>query len=122
MYQEIYDHFGDSDRPVTLEDLPAMKYLECCLKETMRLYPSVPAIRRRITEEVQIEGYTIPVNTTVQLQIYAAHRNEEVFPEPLSFKPERFLQDQSIGRHPYAYIPFSAGPRNCIGIKCRRTH
>ncbi len=115
VYKEIYDCFGESDRPCTLEDLPKLKYLECCLKETMRLHPSVPIIRRRLAEEVTIEGFKLPLDTTVQLQIYAVHHDEKHFPDPYAFKPERFLPEQSIGRHPYAFVPFSAGPRNCIG-------
>lgn len=107
--------FGDSDRHCALEDLPNLKYLECCMKESIRLYPSVANFRRQISEEVLLGDYTLPVGASVSVQVYALHHNEELFPDPLSFKPERFQMEQSIGRHPFAFIPFSAGPRNCIG-------
>ena len=59
--------------------------------------------------------YLIPSGCTVGCLVFAAHRNPEIFPDPLVFKPERFFPEASIGRHPYAYFPFSAGSRNCIG-------
>lgn len=62
-------------------------------------------------------GYILPKGLTVALLIYGMHRNDKIYPDPDAFKPERFLPEQSAGRHPYAFIPFSAGPRNCIGQK-----
>lgn len=107
--------FGNSTRPCTIEDAAKLKYLECCIKEALRLYPSVPNIKRDIHEETVLDDYVIPAGSTISLHIYALHRNEEIFPNPLDFKPERFESEQSDGRHPYAFVPFSAGPRNCIG-------
>ncbi|XP_046450539.1 cytochrome P450 4C1-like isoform X2 [Daphnia pulex] len=109
--------FGESDRPVTAQDLTQLKYLECCIKESLRLYPSIPVVARYLTEEVQVGDYTLPKGLTVLINIYMTHRNPEVYPDPDAFKPERFLPENCIGRHPYAFIPFSAGPRNCIGQK-----
>ncbi|EFX81320.1 hypothetical protein DAPPUDRAFT_50258 [Daphnia pulex] len=116
--EELNDVFGDSDRPCTIEDASKLKYLECCIKETLRLYPSVPLIKRYNNEDfVLSNGYKIPAGATYSVHIFALHRNEEIFPDPLSFKPERFYSDQCSGRHPFAFVPFSAGPRNCIGQK-----
>ena len=109
------DIFGDSDRLCTMEDATNLKYLECCIKESFRLFPSVPFIERQSAEDFDLNGYTIPAGVSVSLQIYALHRNEECFPDALEFKPERFLPDEADGRHPFAFVPFSAGPRNCIG-------
>ena len=63
-----------------------------------------------------IEGeHIIPPGCNILVLIYGLHRNPAVFPDPLTFNPERFFPEQAAGRHPFAYIPFSAGPRNCIG-------
>lgn len=63
-----------------------------------------------------IGEYLVPAGCTLGFLVFAAHRNPKFFPDPLVFNPERFFSDEAIGRHPYAYVPFSAGPRNCIGI------
>ena len=60
-------------------------------------------------------GYHIPAGCDLMLLIYALHRHPDIYPQPDVFRPERFMPEQSTGRHPFAYIPFSAGPRNCIG-------
>nr|QEL53077.1 cytochrome P450 CYP4A311 [Mythimna separata] len=114
---EMKSIFGDSQRALTIEDLSKMKYLECCIKESLRMYPSVPFISRYIKEDVQIGDHTVPYNTMVNFNVFDIHRNPNIFPDPEKFIPERFLPENCISRHPYAYIPFSAGPRNCIGQK-----
>ncbi|XP_057367277.1 cytochrome P450 4c3-like [Daphnia carinata] len=112
---QVFD--GDMERPCTIQDAAELKYLECCIKETLRLYPSVPAVMRCLTEDVDIGGYKLPAGVSVALMIYGMHHSPLVYPDPEAFKPDRFLPENSIGRHPYAFIPFSAGPRNCIGQK-----
>ncbi|XP_026733291.1 cytochrome P450 4C1-like [Trichoplusia ni] len=115
--EEMLSIFGDSQRIPTIEDLSKMKYLECCIKESLRLYPSVHFISRMLTEDLKIDGYIIPKGTICNFNVFDIHRNPEIFPDPETFIPERFLPEKCANRHPYAYIPFSAGPRNCIGQK-----
>ncbi|CAH2108029.1 unnamed protein product [Euphydryas editha] len=117
IYDEICQVLGDSDRSPTTDDLSEMKYLECCMKESLRLYPSVPLIARHLREEIVLGDYTVPADTSAFIFIYDMHRRPDVFPYPERFIPERFLPENCANRHPYAYIPFSAGPRNCIGKK-----
>lgn len=107
--------FGDSDRPATIKDLNEMKYLERVLKETMRMYPPVPIIGRIASEDAEVGGYIIPKNTFISIMIFMVMRDPAHFPNPAKFDPDRFLPEVANKRHPYAYIPFSAGPRNCIG-------
>ncbi|KZS14706.1 Uncharacterized protein APZ42_020055 [Daphnia magna] len=114
---ELYQVFGDSNRPCTSNDFAQLKYLDCCIKETLRMYTNGPLIMRSIPEDLKAGNFTLPKGMTVFLNIHAAHHNPDHYPDPESFKPERFLPENSIGRHPYAFVPFSAGPRNCIGQK-----
>ncbi|XP_018360463.1 PREDICTED: cytochrome P450 4C1-like, partial [Trachymyrmex cornetzi] len=60
-------------------------------------------------------SYIIPAKTNVHLNIYGLHRDPNFWPNPEIFNPDRFLLDKIRNRHPYSYLPFSAGPRNCIG-------
>ncbi|GLH02315.1 Probable cytochrome P450 49a1, partial [Gryllus bimaculatus] len=115
VYEEQDAIFQDSDRLPTMRDLTEMKYLEQVIKESLRLYPSVPFITRTLVEDVQIEEYNFPAGCEVSIHIYHAHRNPKYFPNPDEFNPDNFLPEKVQGRHPYAYVPFSAGSRNCIG-------
>lgn len=114
VHQELDEVFGsDWERPVTLEDVKNLKYLECVIKESMRLYPPVPLVARNIDEDVIIDGHTIPKGTVAFGMIYYLHRHPRVYDQPNDFIPERFQITKE--RHPYAYVPFSGGSRNCIG-------
>jgi cytochrome P450 family 4 len=100
---------------LTMSALNNMPYLERCLKEALRLYPSVPVILRIVSEDVKLHKYLVPAGTSLFINIYDIHRDPNIWPNPDEFDPDRFLPENIQKRHPYSYLPFSAGPRNCIG-------
>jgi cytochrome P450 family 4 len=83
------------------------------LKESMRLFAPIPFVQRQLKSDQMIGGHLIPKDTTIVIGIFMLHRNPKVFPEPEKFDPERFAEGKEYS--PTAYIPFSAGSRNCIG-------
>lgn len=97
------------------EDLKDLNYTTWCIKEAMRLYPPVFDIIRVTTEDMDISGYMIPKGMIVLLDILRLHRHPDHWENPEEYNPLRFHPTNAEGRHPYAYVPFSAGYRNCIG-------
>jgi cytochrome P450 family 135 len=88
------------------------EYLEAVVIETLRLRPVISLVARRLTEPVQIGDWRLPAGVTVAPSIYLVHRRQDIYPDPGSFEPERFL-----GRAPgtYTWIPFGGGVRRCLG-------
>ncbi|KAL0100480.1 hypothetical protein PUN28_019659 [Cardiocondyla obscurior] len=115
--QELDEIFGDSDRPATFQDTLEMKYLERCLMETLRMYPPVPVIARTINTDLKLGNYTIPAGATVIVTTFKMHRQPHIYPNPEVFNPDNFLPEKTANRHYYAFVPFSAGPRSCVGRK-----
>nr|WNK22285.1 cytochrome P450 [Athetis lepigone] len=116
---ELDKIFGDSDRPATFQDTLEMKYLERCLMETLRMFPPVPIIARHLKQDITLPscGKQVPAGTTVVVATYKLHRRPDVYPNPTKFDPDNFLPERSANRHYYAFVPFSAGPRSCVGRK-----
>ncbi|KAG5883146.1 hypothetical protein JTB14_033397 [Gonioctena quinquepunctata] len=117
IYREVIEIIGESGEPPTLKNLNDMKIMERFIKESLRLYPSVPFIGRVFEEDMVINGYLLPKGEPVHFHIFDIHRNPKYWTDPEIFDPDRFLPDNCVDRHPFAYVPFSAGPRNCIGQK-----
>jgi cytochrome P450 len=104
-----------SGRLPTLEDLPRLRYTEMVLAESMRLYPPAWAMGRQSIADVELGPYRFPAGTYFFFSQYIIQRSEEYFPDPLRFDPERFLPERKAGRPRFAYFPFGAGGRQCIG-------
>jgi cytochrome P450 len=86
-------------------------YLDAVAKETMRLCPAAPIVVRRLLEPMRLGGYTIAAGTTVAPCVHLVHRRPDIYPEPLRFRPERFLE-RPAGT--YTWIPFGGGVRRCL--------
>lgn len=97
------------------EDLPHFEYLTMCLKESLRDSSTVPLIQRLVQREMTIDGKVFPQNTLFTIAINSVHHNPAVWENPEEYRPERFSQENISNIDNFSYIPFSAGPRNCIG-------
>lgn len=116
--QEIEDVFDLSNEEVDNLKLNQLPYLEMVIKECMRLFPVLPMVGRQCSKDIVLNTCTIPAGCTIMINIYNAHRSTKSWGEDANlFKPERFSQENFSQIHPYAYVPFSAGPRICIGLK-----
>ncbi|XP_054156249.1 cytochrome P450 4C1-like [Oppia nitens] len=129
IHDELTTIFGsDNDnndginRDITSADIQQMVYLDCCIKESLRLCPSAPFIARRITEDCPVgdnnnndNSYVIPAGVDVFIMIEQMHKNRDIFPDPNDYRPERFQESESTKINAGNYVPFSAGTRSCIG-------
>ena len=97
------------------DDLKELKYTLWCIKEAMRLYPPVVEIFRVLSKDTELDGMTVPKGTRVSVNIPALHRNPEIWENADEYNPLCFHPSSADGRDPYAYFPFAAGHRNCIG-------
>ncbi len=102
-------------RAPTIADLPNLPYNRAVIDETLRLYPPAFGVTRQSIGPDEFGGYRIPARASVTLVFYNVHRDRRFWDEPDRFDPSRFSAERSTGRPPFAYLPFGAGPRQCIG-------
>ena len=112
---EIETVLGDR-RPI-YDDLDRLPYLRMVHDESMRLYPPGWTFSRTALADDRIGGVHIPKGASVQMCVYAMHRNPRYWDNPEGFDPERFLPERAAGRPQFAYFPFGGGGRVCIGRK-----
>ncbi|XP_026988602.1 cytochrome P450 4F3 [Tachysurus fulvidraco] len=105
----------DTDE-IVWEDLSKLTFTTMCIKESLRLHSPVLALTRYYSQGINLpEGRTVPEETICLISIYGIHHNPDVWPNPKVYDPMRFDPDNQKQRNPYDFVPFSAGPRNCIG-------
>jgi cytochrome P450 len=102
------------DKP-TMSELTSLDYLDGVLKESLRLYPPVYSLFREPTTDVTVNGYQIPEGATVMTPQFAIQRDERWFENPEAFEPERWVDGSTNDLDDFAYFPFGAGPKQCIG-------
>jgi cytochrome P450 len=117
VYQKVQREVDEvlKGRTPTAADLANLPYCLQVFKETMRLYPPASGILREALHDVEIDGYLVPKGHNVLLSPYTLQRRPEYFPNPETFDPDRFTPEREKQIPRYAYIPFGAGPRICIG-------
>lgn len=104
-----------ADRPPTFADVPRLAFTRAVIDEAMRLYPPVWGIGRQTIAADEVQGVPLPTGSVVTLSPWVTHRHPAFWRDPDEFDPTRFLPGAAATRLPYAYFPFSGGPRRCIG-------
>ena len=102
-------------RELTPDDVPRLRYTVQVLHEALRLCPPAHSIPRLITRDIEVDGHLVTAGTLCTVGVYAMHRDPDLWEDPLRFDPDRFSSENAAGRDRWQYIPFSAGPRTCIG-------
>ncbi|NXC16805.1 CP3A9 protein, partial [Corythaeola cristata] len=115
--REEIDTVLPNKAPLTYEAMMQLEYLDMIVSETLRLFPIGGRLERTCKRDVEISGVTIPKGTVVIIPPHILHRNPEYWPNPEEFRPERFSKENKASIDPYTYLPFGAGPRNCIGMR-----
>lgn len=114
--QEEVDRVLPNGKPLTVQAIDEMVYLKACIKESMRITPTVQGTSRTLDKDIVLSGYRIPAKTTFLLNYYVSSLQETYFPEATKYKPERWLRSTAGGNvHNFAFQPFGFGPRMCIG-------
>ncbi|CAG7825767.1 unnamed protein product [Allacma fusca] len=117
LYEEVKAAADENDGEFSYDIINSLEYLDMFISETLRKYPPAGRTERKSTRPYKIpdSDLTLPEGSIVTIPIYQVHHDEDYWPEPSKFDPERFTKENASKRHPFAYQPFGHGPRNCIG-------
>ncbi|XP_054023824.1 thromboxane-A synthase [Dryobates pubescens] len=114
--QEV-DEFSAKHMVPDYQNIQELPYLDMVIAETLRMYPPAFRFTREAAKDCVVLGQRIPAGAVVEVAVGHLHQNPEFWPEPEKFIPERFTEEARKEQHPFAYLPFGAGPRGCIGMK-----
>lgn len=117
--EEIIEVLEKNEGELTYEAIKEMKYLDMVFKESMRKYPVIDRHFRQSTKDYAIPktNQIIPAGTLIRVPVNALHNDERFWEDPEKFDPERFSAENVHKIVPFSYIPFSDGPRKCIGFR-----
>uniref|UniRef100_A0A667Z516 Thromboxane-A synthase n=1 Tax=Myripristis murdjan TaxID=586833 RepID=A0A667Z516_9TELE len=115
--QEEVDHFFTRHESPDYTNVQELKYLDMVIAEALRLYPPGFRFARSIDHDCVVNGQFLPKGATLEIPASFLHYDPEYWPEPEKFIPERFTPEAKANRHPFAYLPFGAGPRSCVGMR-----
>ncbi|XP_074930819.1 thromboxane-A synthase isoform X5 [Phalacrocorax aristotelis] len=114
----VFRHQQDAAEMVPdYQNIQELTYLDMVIAETLRMYPPAFRFTREAAKDCVVLGQRIPAGAVIETAVGHLHHNPEFWPEPEKFIPERFTEEAKRERHPFAYLPFGAGPRGCIGMK-----
>ncbi|XP_055542610.1 cytochrome P450 4c21-like [Wyeomyia smithii] len=117
-FREVQKVITSSDMVMDMDVLKQLVYVEAVLKEAMRLMPVAPIIARENLYDLELDGHKIPKGTLLLINFYSLHRRMDIWGSRADqFDPEHFMGEQVKKRHAYAHLPFSGGPRGCIGYR-----
>lgn len=114
--EDVEESLKKHEGEMTYDSIMDMKFIDLCVKETLRKYPALPILNRECTKDYQIPGskFTIEKGTSIVISLLGLHRDEQFFPNPEQYDPDRFT-DEKRAYDEDMYMPFGAGPRICIG-------
>lgn len=115
--QEEVDEFFTRHESPDYTNVQELKYLDMVISEALRLYPPGFRFARDIDQDCVVNGQFLPKGATLEIPAGFLHYDPEHWPEPEKFIPERFTPEAKASRHPFVYLPFGAGPRNCVGMR-----